>query len=82
MSYELFYVEYFEPFISDNFSRYLLENNLLFLLVNPLPLSPVFLRICGKNLWKTLWEKEKLLIMSTYSFFHNVFYPIEVFQLT
>ena len=25
------------------------------------------------NRWKTLWEKEKLLFMSNFSFFHSVF---------
>ena len=25
------------------------------------------------NMWKTLWEKEKLLIMSNFSYFHSVF---------
>ena len=29
----------------------------------------------GKNVFfKTLWEKEKLLVMSNFSFTHNVFY--------
>ena len=27
------------------------------------------------NLLKTLWEKEKMLVTSIFSFFHNVFYP-------
>ena len=27
------------------------------------------------SLSKTLWEKEKLLVMSNFSFFHRVFYP-------
>ena len=27
-------------------------------------------------LWKTLWEKAKLLVTSNFSFSHNVFYPI------
>ena len=27
-------------------------------------------------MWKTLWEKEKLLVTSNFSFFHIVFYPI------
>ena len=30
-----------------------------------------------KSLLKTLWEKEKLLVMSNFSFSHSVFYPFE-----
>ena len=42
---------------------------------NPFPNKPWFLRICSTTLLKTLWEKEKLLIMSNFSFSHSVFYP-------
>ena len=28
-----------------------------------------------KAFWKTLWEKEKLLVMSNFSFTHSVFHP-------
>ena len=35
-----------------------------------------FLRVCCTSLLKTLWEKEKLLVMSNFSFSHNVFYPL------
>ena len=41
---------------------------------NPFPNKPWFSRICSKNLSKTLWEKEKLLVMSNFSFYHSVFY--------
>ena len=37
--------------------------------------SPGFLRVCSISLLKTLWEKEKLLIMRNFSFTHSVFYP-------
>ena len=37
--------------------------------------KPWFLRVCGKSLLKTLWEKEKLLVTSNFSFSHSVFYP-------
>ena len=43
--------------------------------VNPFPNKPLFLRVCSTSLLKTLWEKEKLLIMSNFSFLHDVFYP-------
>ena len=35
---------------------------------NPLPNKPWFLRVCSTSLLKTLWEKEKLLNMSNFSF--------------
>ena len=35
----------------------------------------------GKGLLKTLWEKEKLLITSTFSFFHNNSYHFEDISL-
>ena len=41
---------------------------------NPFPNKPWFLRICNSSLLKTLWEKEKLLVMSNFSFCHSVFY--------
>ena len=42
---------------------------------NSIPNKPLFLCVCSINLLKTLWEKEKLLKMSNFSFSHNVFYP-------
>ena len=48
------------------------KENLLF---NPFPNKPWFLRVCSTSLLKTLWEKEKLLVMSNFSFSHSVFYP-------
>ena len=41
---------------------------------NPFPNKPWFLCVCSSSLLKTLWEKEKLLAMSNFSFSHNVFY--------
>ena len=38
--------------------------------------KPWFLRICSTDLLQTLWKKEKLLVMSNFSFTHSVFYPI------
>ena len=43
--------------------------------VNPFPNKPWFLRVCNTSLLKTLWEKEKLLVTSNFSFSHRVFYP-------
>ena len=43
--------------------------------VNPFPNKPLFLRVCNTNLLKTLWEKEKLLVTSNFSFSNSVFYP-------
>ena len=42
---------------------------------NPFPNKPWFLRVCSRSLLKTLWEKEKLLVTSIFSFSHTVFYP-------
>ena len=43
--------------------------------LNPFANKPLFLCVCRTSLLKTLWEKEKLLIMSNFSFSHSVFYP-------
>ena len=45
--------------------------------LNPFPNKPWFLRVCSTSLLKTLWEKEKLLVTSNFSFSHSVFYPFE-----
>ena len=45
--------------------------------INPFPNKPWFLRVCSTSLLKTLWEKEKLLVTSNFSFSHSVFYPFE-----
>ena len=44
-------------------------------LFNPFPNKPWFLHVCSTSLLKTLREKEKLLVMSNFSFSHSVFYP-------
>ena len=36
------------------------------------PNKPWFLRVCTQSLLKTLWEKEKLLVTSNFSFSHSV----------
>ena len=43
--------------------------------VNPFQNKPWFLHVCSTSLLKTLWEEEKLLMMSNFSFSHSVFYP-------
>ena len=39
------------------------------------PTIPTFIDSGKKSLFKTLWEKEKMLVISIFSFSHNVFYP-------
>ena len=42
--------------------------------INPFPNKPWFLRVCSRSLLKALWEKEKLLVTSNFSFSHSVFF--------
>ena len=44
-------------------------------MVNPFPNKPWVLRVCSTCPLKIMWEKEKLLITSNFSFSHIVFYP-------
>ena len=46
-------------------------------LFNPFWNNPWFLRVYSTSFLKTLWEKEKLLVTSNFSFSHSVFYPFE-----
>ena len=41
---------------------------------NSFPNRPLFLSACSTSLLKTMWEKEKLLVKSNFSFSHSVFY--------
>ena len=43
-------------------------------ILNPFPNKAWFLRVCSTSLLKTLWEKEKLLVTSNFSFSRSVFY--------
>ena len=43
--------------------------------LNLCPNKPWFLHVCSRSLLKTLWEKEKLLVMSNFFYSHSVFYP-------
>ena len=47
---------------------------------NPFPNKPWFLRVCSSSLLKTLWEKEKLLVTSNFSFSNSVFDLFEDFS--
>ena len=49
--------------------------------LTPFPNKPMFLCTCSTSLFKTLLEKEKLLITSHFSFFNSVFYHFEVLFL-
>ena len=42
---------------------------------NPFPHNDTFWRPWETSLLKTLWEKEKLLVTSNFSFTHSVFHP-------
>ena len=44
---------------------------------NPFPNKPLILRVCSESLLKTLWEKEKLLVKSNFSFSYGIFYLLE-----
>ena len=52
----------------------------VFSVVNPFPNKPWFLRVWRRSFLKTPWEKEKLLLLSNFTFSHSVFYPLENFQ--
>ena len=47
--------------------------SIFFMVINLFPNKPWFLRVCSKSLLKTMWEKEKLLLMSNFSFSPTVF---------
>ena len=50
---------------------------------NPFPNKPWFLRVYRTTFLKTRREKEKLLVMSNFSFSHSVFYPfVERFAIS
>ena len=46
---------------------------------NPFPHKPLF---AVKVFWKKVWEKEKLLVASDFSFSNNVFYLFEELSAT
>ena len=46
-----------------------------FCFLYPFPNKPLFSRVCSTSLLKILWEQEKLLVTSNFSFSHSIFYP-------
>ena len=46
-----------------------------YFLFNLFPNKPWILRVRSTSLLKTLWEKEKLLVTSNFSFSRSIFYP-------
>ena len=59
-----------------NFGQYLLsENASNWDKINPFPNKHWFLFVFSTCLLKTMWEKEKLLVTSNFSFSHSVFHP-------
>ena len=47
--------------------------------VNPFANKPLFLHVCSTCLLETLSEKQKLLVMSNFSFYHQQFLIFQVF---
>ena len=52
---------------------------IVLLLFKPFPNKPLFLHICSTKLLKILFEKEKLLVKSYFSFYHFAFTHLENF---
>ena len=52
------------------------EDGVFFFFLNPFPNKPWFLRVCNTSPLKTLREKEKLLVTSSFSFSFSVFYTL------
>ena len=46
----------------------------------PFPQTDAFWSLCPRRILKTLWQKEKLLMMSNFSFCNNVFNSIQCFM--
>ena len=47
---------------------------IIYICSNPFPNKPLILLVCSASPLKTLFEKEKLLVTSNFSFSHSVFY--------
>ena len=70
------------PFLPETLNFFFSISNIVFQsirnteqCINHFPNNPWFLRVCRISLLKTMWEKEKLLVTSNFSFSHIVFYP-------
>ena len=61
------------------FNRFLIYNLLLevYKHLNHFPTKPWFSCVCCTSPLKTMWEKEKLLIMINFSFSHSIFYQFQ-----
>ena len=56
--------------------NFLPDYGLFYLKINSLQQNPNFWRPWRRRLWKTLWEKEKILATSIFSFTHHVFFTL------
>ena len=66
----------FSHIVSKNFFSFgSLKVGIVWKRVNPFPHNDTFCRPWETSLLKTMWEKEKLLVTSNFSF--SVFYPFE-----
>ena len=59
----------------ENFPSGWIQNGFILNLFNPFPHNDTFWSPLEASLLKTLWEKEKLLVTSNFSFTYSVFYP-------
>ena len=56
-------------------THYLFQERLIYIVLHkPFPSMPWYLLVYSTKFPKTLWEKEKLLVQSNFSFSHSVFY--------
>ena len=62
------------PWHKEKGSYFVFDFNTILTRLNPFPNKPWLLRVCSPRPLKTLWEKEKLLVTSNFSFYHSVFY--------
>ena len=70
-------ISFFHPYLFCRLQALSIWTSLEFcFLINPFPNKPWFLRVCSTSFLKTLWEKEKLLATSNFSFSHSVFYTL------
>ena len=55
--------------LSSSFSNYSLNQ------FDPISNNPWFLRVCSTSILRAMWENEKLLVKSNFSFFPHCFLP-------
>ena len=61
-------------------NKFCSNNNSFKWCLNPFPNKPWFLRVCSTSLLKTLWQKEKLLVTSNFSYSRSVFHQFQEFS--